>query len=1129
MAEGEKVSMGVISISIKGDADQASQSVKKLSENLGGLKSALKAAGAAAFAIGLKQVFSSLTDLIKKQSDFMQTMQNFKNIMHDTTGEAQNFINETERLLGFDPKQSMEAMSTFQRLAEGFGIGSESATLMSRNLTQLAMDMTTTGLTFEAAGQKLRSGFAGEIEPMRAFGVALDKVTLQQTLYKLGIDRTYDSLSRAQKTELIYYQIMTQTANLQGSIAQQALSPATAFRLVQTSMERLARSVGSVFIPIFMKIIPIILAVTQVLERLAKRLAELFGFKIEDYVKDFSGVSTSLGGVSDGLDDVGGSARKANKELQKMLMPFDELNNVNFETGSSAASGVGNLAGAGGSLGIDLPDYDLLGMLDKNGYFGDIDGIADSLIRNLPQIADAISLFFMALGKTKIGGAIKAIQSLGEIFSSIKDIIDNGANFNNVTSLIEGLGGFITAIGIFTGNAKLIGAGLIIEGFTGVIKEIGRNWEQIKKGDWSGIDKVKLITSLIEGFGGLAVVLFTVFRKIKKVQDANKAASAIQQTAQNVSNVDSNVGKLSPRLTSLAKNLGMGILIIGEVIVAGALIAGAIWGLGLAFQQIIQAWQPVLENGDTLLPALVLGTAILVGIGFATSMIGEAGKTLATSMLLGVAILLEIGVATALFVGGIWAIGWGLGKVLEAWTPVLANGDLVLASIVTGTAILIAIGAATALLGIATVATGGLLPLAILAGALMLAELELVSLEFIEGIQAIGIGLGQILIAWAPVLANAPIVEQAIVYGTTLLVAIGAASAALGVASIASVGLLPLAIALGTAMLKQLTNATIDFINNLAKVAKELTENLSPQLRRLNSRLPELNDNLNKYINFMKVFGTYTVNFTKASAVAGFSNNVRTIVSWFTGKPIERFANDVNKNYREVSNLNNKLRQANPELATAITLLTSYFNFLDQLDRLTGQNNTFKISSNMFINMKEVGKNLVLGFADGIRSQSWNLNNTINSVINNAFSNSSGYYTGLSFGYNIARGIGDAMRRSYYPRLISSMQSNYGVVSVKFNAYAEGGFPENGELFLANENGAELIGNIGNRTAVANQDQITEGIATATYGAMSRALQENRGSQTINPFFEINLGNDKLYSGYAKHKNEQNNKYGITL
>ena len=57
-----------------------------------------------------------------------------------------------------------------------------------------------------------------EIEPMRAIGVALDKATLQQTMYSLGIDRTYDSLTRAQKTELLYYQIMTQTTKMQGEL-----------------------------------------------------------------------------------------------------------------------------------------------------------------------------------------------------------------------------------------------------------------------------------------------------------------------------------------------------------------------------------------------------------------------------------------------------------------------------------------------------------------------------------------------------------------------------------------------------------------------------------------------------------------------------------------------------------------------------------------------------------------------------------------------------------------------------------------------------------------------------------------------------------------------------------------------
>lgn len=44
-------------------------------------------------------------------------------------------------------------------------------------------------------------------------------------------------------------------------------------------------------------------------------------------------------------------------------------------------------------------------------------------------------------------------------------------------------------------------------------------------------------------------------------------------------------------------------------------------------------------------------------------------------------------------------------------------------------------------------------------------------------------------------------------------------------------------------------------------------------------------------------------------------------------------------------------------------------------------------------------------------------------------------------------------------------------------AFAEGGFPDQGQLFIARERGAELVGQIGNRTAVANNDQIEAGIA----------------------------------------------------
>lgn len=48
--------------------------------------------------------------------------------------------------------------------------------------------------------------------------------------------------------------------------------------------------------------------------------------------------------------------------------------------------------------------------------------------------------------------------------------------------------------------------------------------------------------------------------------------------------------------------------------------------------------------------------------------------------------------------------------------------------------------------------------------------------------------------------------------------------------------------------------------------------------------------------------------------------------------------------------------------------------------------------------------------------------------------------------------------------------------------FASGGFPTTGEMFIARESGPELVGRIGNKTAVANNDQIVDGISMANVG-----------------------------------------------
>ena len=53
------------------------------------------------------------------------------------------------------------------------------------------------------------------------------------------------------------------------------------------------------------------------------------------------------------------------------------------------------------------------------------------------------------------------------------------------------------------------------------------------------------------------------------------------------------------------------------------------------------------------------------------------------------------------------------------------------------------------------------------------------------------------------------------------------------------------------------------------------------------------------------------------------------------------------------------------------------------------------------------------------------------------------------------------------------------IPTVSIPRYADGGFVDQGQLFIAREAGAEMVGSIGRRTAIANNDQIVEGI---TYG-----------------------------------------------
>ena len=120
----------------------------------------------------------------------------------------------------------------------------------------------------------------------------------------------------------------------------------------------------------------------------------------------------------------------------------------------------------------------------------------------------------------------------------------------------------------------------------------------------------------------------------------------------------------------------------------------------------------------------------------------------------------------------------------------------------------------------------------------------------------------------------------------------------------------------------------------------------------------------------------------------------------------------------------------------------------------------------------------------------------------------SGFFSGLMINIgNIVNGILRAI-----DSIIAACQrawsaiTSLGTVSVgnttmtiaESFGYASGGFPDTGEIYIAREAGPEMVGRIGSRNAVANNDQIVAGISAGVYNAVSAAMgSSSRGGGPI--------------------------------
>jgi hypothetical protein len=980
---------------------------------------------------------------IKKSTDYTENVNLFNVSMGKYSSEAREYAETVGEAMGIDPGEWMRNKGVFMTLATGFGVASDRANKMSKNLTQLGYDISSLfNMSYEDAMLKLQSGLAGELEPLRRIGYDLSQARLQQEAYTLGITKKISAMTQAEKAELRYHAIMTQVTTSHGDMARTLDAPANQLRVLKSQVEQAGRAIGNIFIPILQAVLPYCIAFVKAIRLVANELARLVGFK--EYTADLSGMDSLASGADDYATALGGAADNA-KKLQKYTMGFDELNVIDPNQGKSGSSG-----GVGGTgFDFELPEYNFLG----EGTQTKVDGLVTTIKDNFATILGLVTgigtgLLAWKFSKSFLTGlsVFSSVLGLGILIDSIRVTFKDGLSWK---SAIEGaIGGALIGAGIgfklggvpgAIGGAIIgIGISLVINGITAMLAD-GVQTE----------DVVAIITGVLTTVGGIiGTIKWFNNRHTSPLPDLDTAGQTIADT-------NTGTSQLTLKLKTLATNLALGAVIIAEVAIIAATFVGAVWLIGWELENVGKAWQPVIDNAGTVAIAMGIGTALLVAIGTASYYLGSVGKTMIVNLALGTATLTLLGVNTGLFLAEIWLMGELLDEIGIAWQPVLDNGE--------------------------TIA------------------------------KAIGIGTG-------------------------LLVAIGVVTAALGMATVASVGLLPVAIALGTALLVEMSVAFTKFCDSLIDVADKLSKDLHPAVNDLNDILPDLNTDLESFINFMGTFAELTVEYTKNNAISGFASTVDSIIGFFTKDPIKALANDVEKQYKHSVSLNSKLSFANPELETAIREMTVYKTRIDDLRGVVNSINVSELSIQAFVNLVTIGGEIekfgkkLRAYYDEIKHISVqtmdNMVSCLNDIIDFAVRLQSEVDT------NAIDNFTEAIKR--LTRAIDNLPTSKTVtIRAVYESsgsapeqFATGGFPETGQMFIAREAGAELVGNIGRKTAVVNNEQIVASVSRGVAEANSEQNSLLREQNTLlRALLEkesgVYLDGKRITNSVEKHQRER--------
>ena len=624
----------------------------------------------------VEKIGSSIKSLVDKSSEYNEVVNLFSTSMGQYAESAYDYANKVSDAMGIDPAEWMKNQGVFMTLATGFGVAGDRASKMSEQLTQLGYDISSfQNISVEEAMQKLQSGLAGELEPLRRIGYDLSQAKLEATALELGIDKSVSSMTQAEKAQLRYYAIMTQVTQQQGDMAKTLQDPANQMKLLKSQIEQAGRAIGNIFIPALTAVLPYVTAVTKVITILANTIASLFGYEMPEVSNTTSTVVENTDATAANLED----AEKEAKKLKSYMLGIDELNVINPNTES-----VGEDMSSG--FDFELPEYDFMKKLSENkvseiveemkewlGITEEINSWSDLLSTNLGNILVTIGLIAIGFAGWKIATLLsdmpKLMTQLTSVLGTVGTILKiMGAAaiiaaaaaatawlITNTDDLITKIGAILAgaalavgAILAFTGINIPLGIGLMAVGALALGTAIAMNTDKLSD-EVKGV--IAYITTVVS-LGLLAVGAILAFTGVNiPLGIALMAGGAVTMATTVLPSWNTLSDSVQEALNIVMAGVGGAVLAIGAILALSginlplgiALMAVGAASLGTAialnWNSIVKALQgPVglitglLSGALLVLGAILLFTGVGIPLGLGLMLAGAAGLATVVSV-----------------------------------------------------------------------------------------------------------------------------------------------------------------------------------------------------------------------------------------------------------------------------------------------------------------------------------------------------------------------------------------------------------------------------------------------------------------------------------------------------------------